>query len=216
LLFITKCWGGQKILCPPCPKVGGDMSPLPPHKLGPWRQGIQGEGVNINRKWVTYYKENETLHCSFCLMYAPKKSRNMQMIQGCSDWRHLTTRLFEHEKSHCHKHSTDAYFPNACERSIKHILLKEWLSLKTQQALQRRSVLKCAIDVIFYIGFQGLPYRSKHREFVATAFDESKHDNRRNHDNVWHVIMLCCYYQHVSMNIMSLKFSNLFIHTHVY
>jgi len=85
-------------------------------------QGIQGEGVNIYRKWVTYNKESKTLHCCFCLMYAPKKSRNMQMIQGCSDWKHITTRLFQHEKSHCHKHSIDAYFVNACERCITHIL----------------------------------------------------------------------------------------------
>jgi len=63
---------------------------------------------------------------------------------------------------------------------------EERLSLKTQQVLQRRCVSKCAIDVIFYIGFrfQGLPYRSKHREAVATAFDESNYDNRRNHENV--------------------------------
>jgi len=78
---------------------------------------------------VTYNKENKTLHCCFCLMYAPKKSRNMQMIQGCSYWKHITTRLFQHEKSDYHKHSTDAYFVNACERCIKLILLKERLSL---------------------------------------------------------------------------------------
>jgi len=115
--------------------------------------------MNIDRKWVTYNKENKTRHCSFCLMYAPKKSQNMQMIQGCSDWRHIITRLFEHEKSHCHKHSTDAYFLNACERSITNILLKEWLSLGTRQVLHHRSVLKCVIDVIFYISFRGLPHR---------------------------------------------------------
>ena len=108
------------------------------------RQGIQG--MNINRKWVTYNAENKTSHCSFCLMYTPEKNRNMQMIQGCSDWRHITTRLFEHEKSHCHKHSTDAYFLNVCERPIKHNLLKEQLSLRTQQVLQRRSVFKRVID----------------------------------------------------------------------
>ena len=84
------------------------------------------------------------------------------------------------KRSHCHKHFTDAYFLNACKRSIKHILLKERLSLRTQQVLQRRSVSKCVIDVLFYIGFQGLPYRSKHRKAVATIFDESNHDNRRN------------------------------------
>ena len=84
-------------------------------------QNIQG--IDINRKWVIYKVENKTLHCSLCLMFAPEKSQKMQMIQGCSDWRHTTTRLFEHEKSYCDKHSTDAYFLNACERSIKHNLL---------------------------------------------------------------------------------------------
>ena len=44
--------------------------------------------------------------------------------------------------------------------------------------LQRRSVLKCKIDVIFYIGFQVLSYCIKHREAVATVLDESNHDNR--------------------------------------
>jgi len=31
LFFMPKCRGGQKILCPSCPKVGGDMSPVPPY-----------------------------------------------------------------------------------------------------------------------------------------------------------------------------------------
>ena len=113
-------------------------------------------------------------------MYAPEKSRNMQMIQGCSDWRHITTRLFEHEKSHCHKHPTDAYFLNACERLIKHNLLKGQLTLRTQQVLQHCSVLKYVIDVIFYIIFQVGSYCSKHREAVVTVFDESNHDNHGN------------------------------------
>ena len=125
------------------------------------RQDIQG--MNINRKWVTYNEENKNLHCSFCLMYTPKRSRNIQMIQGCSDWRHITTRLLEHEKSHCYKYSTDEYYLNACKRSIKHNLLKEQLFLRTQQVLQRCSVLKCVIDVIFYISFQIVSYRSKQR-----------------------------------------------------
>jgi len=30
LFFITKYWGGQKILCPPCPKVGWTCAPSPP------------------------------------------------------------------------------------------------------------------------------------------------------------------------------------------
>ena len=60
---------------------------------------------------------------------------------------------------------------------MKHYLLKEQLSLRTQHVLQRCSVLKCVIDVIFYIGFQVFAYRNKHREAVATVFDESNYDN---------------------------------------
>jgi len=36
ITFYHKMLGGQKILCPPCPKVWGDVSPPSPHKLGPW------------------------------------------------------------------------------------------------------------------------------------------------------------------------------------
>ena len=89
----------------------------------------------------------------------------MQMIQG---GRHITRRMFEHEKIHYHKHFIDAYFLNACERSIQHNLFTEQLSLGTQQVLWRRSVLKCVIDVIFYIGFQVASYRGKRRKAVAT------------------------------------------------
>ena len=93
-------------------------------------------------------------------MYAPEKIRNIQMIYGCSDRRHIT-RLFEHEKSHCHKYSTDACFLNVWGRSIKHNLLKEELSLRTQQVLQRHSVLMYVIDAIFYTGFQVVSYDGK-------------------------------------------------------
>ena len=104
----------------------------------------------------------------------------MQMFQGFSDWRHITTKLFEYEKSYCHKHSPDAYFLNACVRSIKQNLLKKQFFSKNQQVLQRRFVLKCVIDVILCIGFQVLPYCSKRREVVETVFDESNHDNGGN------------------------------------
>ena len=113
-------------------------------------------------------------------LYDPEKSRKMLTIQGCSDSRHIKTSLFEHEKNHFHEHSADAYFLNACERSIKHNLLKKQLSLKIQQVLQRRNVLNCVIDVIFYIGFQLLPYSSKHREAVAIVFDKSNRGNGGN------------------------------------
>ena len=88
-----------------------------------------------------------------------------------------TIRLFENEKTYCYKHSIDAYFLNACERSIKHNLLKEQLSLKTQQVRQRCSVLKCVIDVIFKLVFKSWLTAAKLREAVATVFDGSNHDN---------------------------------------
>ena len=79
-------------------------------KLTYFRKDISGRCVQ--RKWLSYNNEKQALYCSFCVMYAPEKSRKNQLIQGCSDWRHITVRIAEHEKSQCHQQSREVYFVN--------------------------------------------------------------------------------------------------------
>ncbi|CAH2293902.1 zinc finger MYM-type 1-like [Pelobates cultripes] len=143
-----------------------------------FRKGIQGS--NINRKWVTYNGKKKTLHCSICLMYCAEKYHHTHWIQGCNDWRHITTRLTEHEQSQCHKLASEAYMINIKGKSIKHKLSVDQLSMRHNQVLQRRTVLSNIIDVVFFIGIQALPYRSSHSESVADVFDDDRLENRGN------------------------------------
>lgn len=122
--------------------------------------------------WVMYNAEKMAIHCSFCLMYAPEKFSRGQLIEGCSDWRHITTRLAYHEKSLCHQHSSEAYFINMQGKSVKHQLSHDQLSYRRKEVLEQRAVLHCVIDIAFFIGFQALPYRSKHSEAIANVFDD--------------------------------------------
>ena len=127
------------------------------------------QGTKVRRIWVTYNEEKMAIHCSFCLMFAPERCRQGTLIDGCSDWKHITTRLAEHKKSHCHRSSSEAYFVTKKGKSINQLSNLA----RREDVLERRAVVGCVISVIFFIAFQTLPFRSKHSESVATAFDDS-------------------------------------------
>ncbi|CAH2319436.1 Hypothetical predicted protein [Pelobates cultripes] len=109
-------------------------------------------------------------------MYCAEKYHHTNWIQGCNDWRHITTRLTEHEQSQCHKLASEAYMISIKGKSIKHKLSVDQLSMRHNQVLQRRTVLSNIIDG-FFIGIQALPYRSSHSESVADVFDDDRLEN---------------------------------------
>ena len=126
------------------------------------------QGTKVRRIWVTYNEEKMAIHCSFFLMFAPERCRQGPLIDGCSDWKHITPILAEHEKSHCHHNSSEAYFVTKKGKSINHLSNLG----RREDVLERRTVVDCVISVIFFIAFQTLPFRSKHSESVAAACDD--------------------------------------------
>ena len=140
---------------------------------------IGPDGKEVNRKWVTYDNENKKLHCSFCLMYAPAQSCDSKWVQGYSSFEHIRLRLTECEKSTCHTTSTEAYLINVAGKTIENSMLQEQSSLRKIQILERRTVLSCIIDIVFYIGIQALPFRSK-QENLETALDKNQLENCGN------------------------------------
>ena len=161
-------------------------------KLTYFRKDISGRCVQ--RKWLSYNNEKQALYCSFCVMYAPEKSRKNQLIQGCSDWRHITVRIAEHEKSQCHQQSSEAYFVNIKGQSVKHKLMHKQLSIRQKQVLERRAVMRCVIDIIFFIGFQALSYRSKHSEAIVEVFDDDDDKILYNRGNFLEAVKLLADY----------------------
>ena len=112
------------------------------------------QGTKVRRIWVTCNEEKMAIHCSFCLMFAPERYRQGPLIDGCSDWKHITTILAEHKKSHCHHNSSEAYFVTKKGKSITHLANLG----RREDVLERRAVVGCFISVIFFIAFQTLPF----------------------------------------------------------
>ena len=134
----------------------------------------------IPRKWVTYDEDNKKLYCSQCLMYAPPKYSNIKWISGYTNFENITKRLSEHAKSDCHQISTEIYLSNKPGKPIENCFAQQQTSLRKKQIEERREVLKCIIDILFFIGIQALPYRSDRNESLATAFAENQDENSGN------------------------------------
>ena len=62
-----------------------------------------------NRKWLTYCEENHTLYCTVCLAFA-KPGETSPFISGMQDWKHISQRVQEHERSNMHRVCAEAYF----------------------------------------------------------------------------------------------------------
>ena len=105
-------------------------------------------------------------------MYAPAQSCDSKWVQGYSSFENIRLRLTEHEKSSCHSKSTEAYLINVAGKTVENSILQGQSSLRKIQILERRRVLSCIIDIVFYMGIKALPFRSK-QENLETALDKN-------------------------------------------
>ncbi|KAK0152966.1 Zinc finger MYM-type protein 5 [Merluccius polli] len=59
-------------------------------------------GENARRDWLVYSKTRDSVFCFCCKLFNTCSSRPMLANNGLNDWRHLSTKLKEHETSRDH------------------------------------------------------------------------------------------------------------------
>ncbi|KAL4113073.1 hypothetical protein QTP88_016764 [Uroleucon formosanum] len=122
-----------------------------------------------NRKWVSLRSIDKSLFCCICLCYG---DRSGPFSKGFIDWKHVYTRINEHENSKTHRLNKDA-----------HVMKKQFSSIDS--LLTYGHILFCIIDIIKLIGKRGLSYRGKTNEAIYT-FDNPALD----HGNFLEMILL--------------------------
>lgn len=64
-----------------------------------WFQKTLSNNEKIERKWLIYSKNNKSIFCFPCLLFAKKGTVFSKPEQGFRDWKHLNPRIGEHENS---------------------------------------------------------------------------------------------------------------------
>lgn len=122
------------------------------------------------RKWLTYCEDNHTLYCTVCLAFA-RPDETSPFITGMKDWKHITQRVEEHERSQMHRMCAEAYALRECKADISTLLHGPQVLSHRDQIRKRRQVLERVIAVVKVIGKRGLSYRGRQFEAAYTLDD---------------------------------------------
>jgi len=71
-----------------------------------------------NRKWLSYNNKNKKFFCSICLAFSSVDDKNT-FLSGMFDFKHIYSRIDEHEKSKIHLNSTEAFLLYQKNRNIQ-------------------------------------------------------------------------------------------------
>jgi len=105
-----------------------------------------------------------------------------------------------HENSIFHNNSTNTAVRFKLNKDIQSILNRDFMAKRAQQVEIRRQILKRLIDIVLFIGRQGIPYRGKHEAAHSLT------DNSLNHGNFLELVKLVAKYdtilgQHVDKSV---------------
>lgn len=150
----------------------------------------------VQRKWLSYSLHLNKIYCVTCLCYTDRTSPFTQGITPSTKYVYNQVEL--HEKSSTH--ALMSFLLQSKNQCTKSLLTKK----HSEDVLQRRLVLRRIIDIIKFIGTQGLAFRGKHE--AAFSLD----NNNTNHENFLALVLLLAKYdpvldRHVNTSIEASK-----------
>lgn len=117
----------------------------------------------INRKWLSYCSYNKTIFCTTCICFGVNHENVSNLINGLcvENVKSLYGTLKTHELSKYHYAAASALLQAKSNNSIDSCININVKSIHMKEVEYRRLVIKRLIDIIVFIGRQGLPFRGK-------------------------------------------------------
>ncbi|XP_025406602.1 uncharacterized protein LOC112680656, partial [Sipha flava] len=152
----------------------------------------------IQRKWISYSTETCCLYCSACMAYGSLKilgAMESKFIIGYEANIKVNKSLYQdierHENSKTHEESISTAIRFKLNNDIENVINRDVMTKRALEVENRRKVLERLIDIIIFIGRQGIPYRGK----FEGAY--SLNNDKRNHGNFLELVMLISKYDNV-------------------
>lgn len=157
-----------------------------------WRSLPNGE--KIHRKWLSYSVELNQVYCSCCMAFADNRNSTFITGQPISN-KHVHKSVEIHENSQSHRLAATAAFQSQVGQDISSLLSYNQAKIKEQEVRGRRLVLERLIDIIIFIGRQGIAFRGdKGREGAHTL------ESFENHGNFLELVLLVAKYDVILQN----------------
>jgi hypothetical protein len=151
------------------------------------------DGTIVQRKWLSYCPQNNKVFCSVCMAFSAGSKKDMALINGYEvNVKHLYRVLTIHESSKGHEQAAMAYVIASKNADIGTLINKAQMDKRKTDIDFRRKVIGRLIDIILFIGKQGLAFRGKREEAAADLNNEAV-----NHGNFLQLVLLLCKYDQI-------------------
>ena len=146
------------------------------------------------RKWLSFCSETSKVYCSICMVFSTERDNNL--IEGVVvDRKQLNKQLQRHENLPAHGSAAESFLHLVKRKDIETLMNQNMVTKRKTDIEIRRQVVRRIIDIIVYIGRQGLAYRANVEE--AAADIRNKHVN---HGNFLELVLLVAEYDQILKN----------------
>lgn len=171
---------------------GGKKAPFEPSKL---YYRILPNGEKIHRKWLSYSIELNKVYCACCMAFGKTDVSNISFISGHDvSVKHIYKAVDKHENSQSHINAATAAFQCLRGFDIATFMNSNLSKKRLKEIETRRLIVMRIIDIILFLGRQGMSYRG-HRSEGANTLDSSE-----NHGNFLQLVLLVANYDPILQN----------------
>ncbi|XP_047027922.1 uncharacterized protein LOC124636005 [Helicoverpa zea] len=156
----------------------GVKLPFDPSKL---YYRLLPNGEKIHRKWLSYSIELNKVYCSCCMAFGGKDNRDSTFITGHDVTpKHIYKSLETHENSHYHELAAKTAFQCLKGRDIERLLAGHQSKQREREVHTRRLVVHRLIDIVLFLGRQGIAYRGDKAEGAYSLDSVENHDQYKS------------------------------------
>lgn len=114
------------------------------------------DGKNIRRQWLAYSQFNDKIYCFSCMLFGLVKAKqNKLVLTGTRDWKHITSRMLNHESSKEHLESEIS----RCQYSNNNRLDVSFRLTTNNQIAENREIVRVIFEILLYLGKQNIAFR---------------------------------------------------------
>ncbi|KAL4100994.1 hypothetical protein QTP88_021015 [Uroleucon formosanum] len=143
--------------------LSNDKLPFDPQKM--YYQTLS-DFQKVQRKWLSYCSYSKRIFCTTCMTFCPLHENISNLITGLEvlNSKNVYGTIKKHEQSKTHGEAVSALLQANLNKNIESCININLREIHSKEVEFNRLIIKRLIDIIMFIGRQGLAFRGKDEE----------------------------------------------------